>query len=54
VDTDLQHAIIQVLDEAKAASWDHVTETEKAVRAVLQARPAMTAPSALAAVNLFR
>jgi hypothetical protein len=38
----------------RAAGRDHLTQTELAVRAVLQAKPGMTAPDALTAVNLAR
>jgi hypothetical protein len=44
----------QALEDARAAGRDHITQTEEAVRAVLQARPNMTAPDALAAVNFYR
>jgi hypothetical protein len=53
MDDDLQRIIRQALDDARAAGRDHLTQTEAAVRAVLQARPAMTAPGALSVVNLF-
>ncbi len=36
------------------AGRDYLTQTEEAVRAVLQVRPDMTAFDALAAVNLVR
>ena len=42
------------LANAQAAGRDHLAQTETAVRAVLQARPDMTASEALAAVNLAR
>ncbi len=54
LDQDLQRVIHQALDDARAAGRDHLTQTELAVRAVLQARPDMTAPDALTAVNYFR
>jgi TRAP-type C4-dicarboxylate transport system substrate-binding protein len=54
MDDDLQRIIRQALDDAQAAGRDHVTQTEEAVRAVLQARPNLTAPDALSAVNLLR
>ena len=53
MDDELQRVIRQVLDDAGAAGQDCLTQTELAVRAALQARPDMTAPEALAAVNLF-
>ncbi len=37
--------------EAQAAGKDHLTQTEEAVRAVMQAFPEMTALDALAQVN---
>ncbi len=40
--------------DAKATGWDHLSQTELTVRAVLCARFDMTAPDALAAVNLVR
>ncbi len=54
MDQDLRHVIHQALEDARAAGRDHLTQTELAVRAVLQVRPDMTAPAALAAVNLVR
>ncbi len=54
MDPDLENVIRQALADAQAAGRDHLTQTELAVRAVLQARPDMTAPDALAAVNLAR
>ncbi len=66
---DLRHVIEQALEDARAAGRDHLTQTELAVRAagrdhltqtelavraVLQVRSDMTAPDALAAVNLVR
>ena len=54
MDDDLQRIIRQALYDARAAGRDHLTQTELAVRAVLQARPGMTAPDALTAVNYFR
>ena len=47
-------SIRQALDDARASGRDHLTQTEEAVRAVLQARPGMTASEALAAVNVVR
>ncbi len=40
--------------DAKATGWDHLSQTELAVRTVQQARPDMTASDALVAVNLVR
>jgi hypothetical protein len=54
MDPDLENVIRQALADAEAAGRDHVGQTELAVRAVLQARPDMTASEALTAVNLVR
>ncbi len=53
-DPDLERVIRQALTDARVAGRDYLGETEQAVRAVQQARPDMTAPDALAAVNLVR
>ncbi len=52
MDLDLENVIRQALADAQAAGRDHLSQTERAVRAVQRARPDMTAPDALAAVNL--
>ncbi len=44
----------QALADAQATGKDYLSQTETAVRAVLKARPDMTASDALAAVNLVR
>ena len=54
MDDDLQRVIRQALYDARAAGRDHLTQTEEAVRAVLQERPDMTASEALTAVDLVR
>ena len=54
MDDDLQTIIRRVLDDARAHGGDHLTQTERAVRAVHESRPDMSAPEALAAVNLVR
>ncbi len=54
MDTDLDNVIRRTLAEAQAAEKDYLTQTEEAVRAVLQAFPDMTAPDALAQVNRLR
>ncbi len=54
MDPDLENVIRQTLGDAQAAGKDHLSQTELAVRAVLRARPDMTASDALAAVNLVR
>ena len=51
---DLENVIRQALADAEAAGKDYQGQTETAVRAVLQARPDMTASDALAAVSLVR
>ena len=51
MDRDLEAIIRRALAEARAAGKDHLTQTEGAVRAVLQAFPDMTASDALAQVN---
>ena len=53
-DLDLERVIRQALKDAEAAGRDHLSQTEAAVRAVLQVRPDMTASEALSAVNLAR
>ncbi len=54
MDPDLENVIRQALADAQAAGRDRLAQTETAVRAVLQARPDMTASDALVAVNLVR
>ena len=54
MDPDLKNVIRQALADAEAAGRDHIAQIEQAVRAVLQARPDMTASDALTAVNLAR
>ena len=54
MDLDLDIVIRQTLADARAAGRDHLTQTELAVRAVLKARPDMTASEALSAVELVR
>ncbi len=54
MDPDLETVIRQALADARAAGKDYFTQTELAVRAVLQARPDMTASEALSAVELVR
>ncbi len=46
--------IRRALAEAQAAGKDHLTQTEEAVRAVLEAFPEMTASDTLAQVNRVR
>ncbi len=54
MDKSLERVIRRVLEEAREKGRDHITQTEEAVRAVLQARPDMTASEALAAVEVVR
>ncbi len=54
MDQNLRRVIQQTLEDARVAGRDHLTQTELAVRAVLQVRPDMTAPAALTAVDLAR
>jgi hypothetical protein len=54
MDKSIERIILRVLEEARAAVRDHLTQTELAVRAVCQARPDMTASDALAAVEMVR
>ncbi len=51
---DLENVIRQALEDAQAAGKDHLSQTELAVRAVLRARPDMTASDAVADVTLIR
>ncbi len=51
MDPDLERVIRQALADAKAAGKDYQGQTETAVRAVLQARPDMTASDALVAAT---
>jgi hypothetical protein len=54
MDKSVERIIRRVLEEAREKGRDHITQTEEAVRAVLQARPDMTASEALAAVEVVR
>ncbi len=54
MDPDLENVIRQALADAESAGRDYLSQTEEAVRAVLQARPDMTASAARAAVELVR
>ena len=51
---DLENVIHQALADSQAKGKDHLGQTEETVRAVLRVRPDITAPEALAAVNLVR
>ena len=54
MDPDLENVIRQALEDAQATGRDYLSQTEIAVRAVLQIRPDMTASEALTAVGLAR
>ena len=54
MDADLQRIARRALEEAQAAGEDYLGQTGAAVRAVRVARPEITAPEALAVVNLVR
>jgi hypothetical protein len=54
MDQDLRRVIQQALENARTAGRDHLSQTELAVRAVLQVRLDMTARPALTAVGLVR
>ncbi len=54
VDDDLIRIIAQALADAREKGLDDVDQTGHAVRAVLAARPEMTASAALRAVNTRR
>ncbi len=54
MDSDLENVIRQALGDALAAGKDHLSQTELAVRPIQRARPDMTAPDTLAAVNLVQ
>ena len=50
-DDPLERIIRQALENARATGKDYLTQTELAVRAVLNARPDLTASDALTAVR---
>ena len=54
MDKSLERIIRRVLEEARAAGRDHITQTQLAVHAVCEARPGMTASDALATVEMVR
>ncbi len=54
VDDDLIHIIAQALADARETWLEDVDQTGHAVRAVMSARPDMTASDALRAVNTWR
>ena len=54
MDPALETVIRQALADARAAGRDYLTQTELAVRAVLKARPDLTASEALSLVDLAR
>ena len=50
----IENVARQALADAQEAGPDHLTQTDLAVRAVLRARPDMTASEALSAVEVVR
>ncbi len=54
MDKSIERIIRRTLEDARAVGRDHLTQTDLAVRAVLEARPDMTASEALAAVHLVQ
>ncbi len=54
LDKSVERIIRRVLEDARAAGRDHLTQTELAVRAVCEAHPDMTAYDALAVVEMAR
>ncbi len=54
IDNDLIRIIAQALADARERGLEDVDQTGHAVRAVLAARPDMTASDALQAVNRWR
>ncbi len=54
MDPSLENVIRQALADARTAGRDYLTQTELAVRAVLKARPDLTASEALSLVDLAR
>ncbi len=54
VDDDLARIIAQALADAREKGLEDVGQTGHAVRAVLAARPDMTASAAMLAVNTWR
>ena len=53
VDDDLARIIAQALADAREKGLDHIGQTGHAVRAVLVARPDLTASDALRTVNTW-
>ncbi len=54
MEPNLQAIVRRALAEAQAAGKDYLTQTEEAVRAVMQAFPEMTASGALVQVDRVR
>ena len=54
MEPDLQAIVRLALAEAQAVGKDHLTQTEEAVRALVQAFPDVTTSDALAQVNRLR
>ena len=51
MDAELENIIRRALEDARAAGWDYLTQTEEAVRAGCEARPDLTASEVLAQVR---
>ncbi len=54
MEESLERVIRQALADAEATGRDYLTQTELAVRAVLQVRPDMTASEALTTVEMVQ
>ncbi len=54
VDDDLARVIAQALADARQKGLDHIGQTDHAIRAVLAARPDMTASDAMWQVERLR
>ncbi len=54
VDDDLARVIAQALADARQKGLDHIGQTDHAIRAVLAARPGMTASDAMWQVERLR
>ena len=54
MDSELGNIIRQALADTQAASRDYLSQTEKAIQAVRQARPGMTTLGTLSEVNRVR
>ena len=54
MDKSIERIIRRTLEDARAKGWDHLTQTEEAVRAAREARSELTASEILAAVEMVR